>query len=61
MLQKHYTDKWITQPFWCIRNGRDVYELLTKDGYDNTQHWHPKDDISFREMGNLEYLEWLSR
>ena len=64
LSEEHFPDhpgQWIKEPFWCFRNGRDVYTLLEK-AYGGTKHPGTlHDDISFREMDNLAFLEWKSK
>lgn len=62
IFEEHFWDKWTQRPWWCIKNGRDIYTSL--DNY-HLERRRPMeigesliDDISFREMDNLEYLEW---
>lgn len=55
--EEHFTDQWITHPFWCIRNGRAIYNLLLDIEYKQGSRF---DNICFHEMNNLEYLEWKS-
>jgi hypothetical protein len=63
--EDHFTDKWIDWPFWCIKNGRDVYDMLDRYHLERKRPMQIgqslTDDISFREMNNLEYLEWKSK